>query len=263
MGNPLNHRARKRFAQHFLHDPGVIERIIAAIAPRPGDAMVEIGPGTGALTAPLLERLERLEAVELDRDLIPALQRLDAGRARLTLYNQDALGFDFAALARGCGRLRVVGNLPYNISTPLIFHLLGAVQGLQDMHFLLQREVVDRIAARPGGKTYGRLSVMVQYHCEAERLFAVGAGAFSPPPKVDSAFLRLRPLPTPPPLRDRERFERIVAQAFSQRRKTLRNALRGLVSEQDIRAAGLDPARRGETLSVGQFVALANHVAHR
>lgn len=255
----MNYRPRKRFGQHFLQDPGIIERIVAAIAPRTADAVVEIGPGTGAITAPLLERLDRLEAVELDRDLVPALQRLDAGRGRLTLYNQDALGFDFAALARLRGRLRVVGNLPYNISTPLIFHLLAAVQGLQDMHFLLQREVVSRIAARPGGKSYGRLSVMVQSHCEAEPLFAVGAGAFFPPPKVDSALLRLKPLPIPPPLMSRARFERIVAQAFSQRRKTLRNALRGLVSEHDIRAAGLDPARRGETLSVGQFVALANH----
>lgn len=257
----MPHRPRKRFAQHFLHDPGIIERMVAAIAPRPDDAMVEIGPGTGALTAPLLERLDRLVAVELDRDLIPGLQRLDAGRGRLTLHNQDALGFDFAALAGRCGPLRVVGNLPYNISTPLIFRLLGAVQGIKDMHLLLQREVVGRIAARPGGKAYGRLSVMVQYHCEAEPLFAVGAGAFSPPPRVDSAFLRLRPRPEPPPLRDHRRFEHIVARAFSQRRKTLRNALRGLVSAQDLLAAGLDPALRGETLSVAQFVALANHVA--
>ncbi|OBS10145.1 16S rRNA (adenine(1518)-N(6)/adenine(1519)-N(6))-dimethyltransferase RsmA [Acidihalobacter prosperus] len=252
----MSHVPRKRFGQHFLHDHQVIERIAAAIAPRAEDALIEIGPGEGALTAALLARIDRLDAVELDRDLVPRLRTRFGGR--LDVHEADALRFDFAALAPAQG-LRIVGNLPYNISTPLIFHLLEAAPHIRDMTFLLQREVVQRLAATPGSKPYGRLSVMVQYRCRAESLFEVGPGAFTPPPKVDSALVRLTPWPAPPhPAQDPRLFARLVEQAFSQRRKTLGRALRGQVEAEDFAQAGIDPVRRAETLSVAEFVALAN-----
>ena len=255
----MNHRPRKRFGQHFLHDPHVIAKIVAAIAPRPGETVVEIGPGLGALTRPVLERLGRLEVVELDRDVIPHLQAACAGLGELVVHNVDALRFDFARLAPAARSLRVCGNLPYNISTPLIFHLLAQSRAIRDMHFLLQKEVVDRLAAAPGGGDYGRLSVMVQYHCRAESLFRVAPGAFSPPPKVDSAVVRLTPYEAPPhPADDEDLFARLVNQAFSQRRKTLRNVMKGLLSAEQIEAMGIDPTRRPETLSVAEFVALSN-----
>jgi 16S rRNA (adenine1518-N6/adenine1519-N6)-dimethyltransferase len=254
----LSHRPRKRFGQHFLHDRAVVNRIVEAIDPVPGDRLVEIGPGLGALTAPLLERCGRIEVIEIDRDVIPALRERCAGRGELVVHNADVLTVDFGSLAGGGAPLRVCGNLPYNISTPLLFHLLAAAGSIRDMHFMLQKEVVDRIVAPPGGKDYGRLTVMLAAACRSERLFRVGAGAFSPAPRVESAVVRVTPLPAPPfPLPDPARFARIVAAAFSMRRKTLRNSLRGLVGEETFAATGIDPGRRPETLRPDQFAALA------
>jgi 16S rRNA (adenine1518-N6/adenine1519-N6)-dimethyltransferase len=255
------HRPRKRFGQHFLHDRGVVDRILASVAPRPADALVEIGPGQGALTGPLLERCGHLDVVEIDRDLAASLATSPwAEEGRLTVHLGDALGFDFAALAARCGRrLRVVGNLPYNVSTPLIFHLIEAAAQIEDMHFMLQREVVARLAAPPGDPAYGRLGVMVQYRCRVERLFVVGSGAFSPPPRVESAFVRLVPLATPrAAVADEARFAEVVRRAFSARRKTLRNALAGLVDPAGFAAAGIDPGLRPEALGVEGFARLAD-----
>jgi 16S rRNA (adenine1518-N6/adenine1519-N6)-dimethyltransferase len=251
-------RARKRFGQHFLHDPGVLARIVAAIDPQPGERIVEIGPGRGALTLPLLARSGRLDAIEIDRDLIPDLEARAAGAGELVVHAADALEFDFAALWGAGPRLRVCGNLPYNISTPLLFHLLAARASILDMHFMLQKEVVDRIVAAPGGKQYGRLTVMLAAACRATALFRVGRGAFQPPPAVDSAVVRLVPHSgTPFPLPDAARFARVVAAAFSMRRKTLRNSLRGLVDEAGFEAAGIAADRRPETLAPAEFARLA------
>lgn len=250
-------RPRKRFGQHFLHDPGVIARIVNAIDPRPGEPLVEIGPGLGAITLPLLERAQRVDVVEIDRDVIPVLQERARGLGELVVHQVDALEFDFARLANG-RRLRAVGNLPYNISTPLLFHLLESVAVIADMHFMLQREVVDRMAAKPDTEAYGRLTVMLAAHCGVEKLFDVGPGAFRPPPRVDSAIVRLVPHATAPfVVADRTRFARVVAAAFGQRRKTLRNALRGVVDEAGFGAAGVDPGRRAETLAPADFARLA------
>jgi 16S rRNA (adenine1518-N6/adenine1519-N6)-dimethyltransferase len=251
----LAHRPRKRFGQHFLIDRAAIERIVAAIAPAPADRLVEIGPGQGALTAPLLERVDRMDAVEVDRDLAAALaQRFPAERLRV--HVADALAFDLCALGPA---LRVVGNLPYNISSPLLFHLAQQVACLRDCHFMLQLEVVERMAAPPGGRTYGRLSVMVQYRFAVEKLFRVPAGAFRPVPKVESAVVRLVPRPADAPrARDELRFAELVAGAFSQRRKTLRNALKPWLSAAQIAAAGVDPGARPEMLAVAEFVRLAD-----
>ena len=255
-------RPRKRFGQHFLHDPLVIQRIVRAIDPAPGQRIVEIGPGRGAITLPLLERARALHAVELDRDLIPALEERARSVGELTVHNADALAFDFCALGTGERDLRVVGNLPYNISTPLLFHLLGQQQCLEDMHFMLQREVVQRMAAAPGTRAYGRLTVMLAARCATEALFDIGRGAFQPPPQVASSFVRLRPHPEPPfAIRDPAVFARLVTRAFSMRRKTLRNALRGTLEAADIEAAGLDPGARPETLAPDQFAMLANRAA--
>jgi 16S rRNA (adenine1518-N6/adenine1519-N6)-dimethyltransferase len=255
-------RARKRFGQHFLHDPAVIERIIAAIAPRPGDALVEIGPGQGALTDLLLAASSSLDVIEIDRDLAAALRRQHADQPRLRVHEGDALEFDFAALASGRGqRLRVVGNLPYNISTPLLFRLLDAGAALLDMHFMLQKEVVDRIVAAPGGKQYGRLGVMLAPRVHATRLLDVGPGAFRPPPRVWSALVRLEMRPEPPGWAALPQFAAVVTAAFGQRRKTLRNALGGLLSATQISAAGIDPGARAETLAAADFGRLALAVA--
>lgn len=251
-------RARRRFGQHFLHDPGVIARIVAAIDPRPGERIVEIGPGTGALTAPLLEKCGRLEAIEIDRDLVAPLRERCAGLGELVVHQADVLEFDFRALHAGGRPLRICGNLPYNISTPVLFHLLAARDCLVDLHFMLQREVVLRMAAVPGGRTYGRLTVMLAAVCRVEPLFRVGRGAFQPPPAVDSMVVRLVPHAAAPfPIPDPVRFERLVATAFSARRKTLRNALRPLVTPQAWAATGIDPGRRPETLAPAEFAALA------
>ena len=232
-------RARKRFGQHFLHDPGVIARIVAAIDSKPGQRLVEIGPGLGALTRPLLERCGRLEVIEIDRDVIPELRRRCAGAGELVVHEGDVLEMDIAALHGGGAPLRLCGNLPYNISTPLLFHLLASRALIADMHFMLQKEVVDRMVAGPGGKIYGRLTVMLAVACRAESLFRVGSGAFRPAPAVDSAVVRLVPHEVAPfPLPDAARFARIVAAAFSMRRKTLRNSLRGLVAEDAFDATG-------------------------
>lgn len=258
--NAADHRARKRFGQHFLHDRQVVDRLIRAINPKPGDLMVEIGPGQGALTLPLLRRLGQLEAIELDRDLAAYLVEMCALEGALRLHNVDALTFDFHALARDDRWLRVVGNLPYNISTPLLFHLLAHIQILEDMHFMLQREVVVRLAAKPGSKDYGRLSVMVQFYCRVEPLFTVKPGAFLPPPKVDSMVARLQPhRPSLAPEIPHAALNRVVSQAFSQRRKTLANALKGLLDTADLVTLGIDPRQRPETVELEQYLALARH----
>ncbi|MCP5420613.1 MAG: 16S rRNA (adenine(1518)-N(6)/adenine(1519)-N(6))-dimethyltransferase RsmA [Gammaproteobacteria bacterium] len=251
--------SRKRFGQHFLHDPGVIQRILQAIQPKPEQTLVEIGPGPGAITRPLLEAAGQLVAVELDYNLIPLLRDYCQGAGDLRIFQADALTFDFSALRQDTRRLRVVGNLPYNISTPLLFHLLQQLDAVQDMHFMLQKEVVERLAAGPGKSAYGRLSVMIQYRCEVQPLFAIGRGAFSPPPRVESAFVRLLPHRHPPvAVTDESRFTELVRRAFGQRRKTLRNTLRGLLPESAIAGLGIDPRTRPENLSLAEFAALSN-----
>jgi 16S rRNA (adenine1518-N6/adenine1519-N6)-dimethyltransferase len=259
MNQHQGHTARKRFGQNFLVSPGIVRRIVDAIAARPGDLVVEIGPGLGALTAPLLERIDHLHVVEIDRDLIARLK--DAyPPERLTIHEGDALEFDFATLGTG---LKVVGNLPYNISTPLLFHLAAYAGGVRDMHFMLQKEVVDRMAAEPGSGDYGRLSVMLQYRFDIERLFVVPPGAFNPPPKVDSAIVRLVPrkVGAGDTAKDEALFARVVAAAFSQRRKMLRNTLREMISEDGLAALGIAPTARAEELSVADYVRLSNSVA--
>jgi len=252
------HRARKRFGQHFLHDRGVIGRIAAALAPRPGDRLVEIGPGTGALTRELLARVAHLDAVELDRDLVARL-RTEFPADKLTLHSADALKFDFCRLAKTGQKLRLIGNLPYNISTPLLFHVLDQAGCIQDMLFMLQKEVVTRLGAAPGGKDYGRLSVMIQYRCAVEKLFDVASGAFTPPPQVDSAVVRLVPHAAPPvTVNDPDRFARLVQAAFASRRKVLRNTLKNFLRAEEMQALGIDPTRRAETLSLAEFAALSN-----
>lgn len=255
----MSHIPRKRFGQNFLHDPRVIARIIGAIAPRPDDHLVEVGPGQGAITLELLKAAGKLEAVELDRDLIEPLKARCAGAGEFTVYQGDALKFDFCSLA-GDGRpLRLVGNLPYNISTPLLFHFLDQSACIADMHFMLQKEVVDRMAAGPGSKTYGRLSVMLQTRCAVEPLFEIGPGAFNPPPKVDSAIVRLVPHAAPPfQIDDMALFAGIVGQAFGQRRKTLRKSLQALIPAAAFERAGIAPTERPEQLAPADFARLAN-----
>jgi 16S rRNA (adenine1518-N6/adenine1519-N6)-dimethyltransferase len=251
-------RARKRFGQHFLHDPAVIARIVDAVGLRPGDAAVEIGPGRGALTAGLLSAAGRLDAIEIDRDLAAALHERFRGQTGWTLHTVDALTVDWRALAAARGaRLRIIGNLPYNISTPLLFRLLESADAIADMHFMLQREVVDRIVATPGSREYGRLGVMLAPRVRAARLFEVGSGAFQPPPRVNSAVIHLRVEPQPPHWSRAPLYGPVVTAAFGQRRKTLRNALRAYLSAEAIRALGIDPAARAETLTAAQFGALA------
>ena len=253
------HVPRKRFGQHFLHERGVIERILRALQPAPGDRFVEIGPGEGALTLPLLAEAGRLTAIELDRDLIPVLRERARSVGELNLIEADALTVDFDALAQG-DRLRLVGNLPYNISTPLLFHALHHAGAIRDMHFMLQKEVVQRMAAASGSKTYGRLSVSLQSRCRVEHLFDVAPGAFRPPPKVDSAIVRVVPLERPPldPV-EQDALDRVLRAAFAQRRKTLRNALRGVAGDADLESCGIDPGARAEDVPVARYVALARH----
>lgn len=257
----LGVRPRKRFGQHFLHDPAVIARIAAAINPQSGDALVEIGPGRGALTGRLLASdCGSLDAIEIDRDLAALLRGECGGDPRFSLHNADALRFDFAALARQRGRpLRVVGNLPYNISTPLLFHLLESVRDIRDLHVMLQREVIARMAAQPGDAAYGRLTVMLSPWVEVDRLFDVGPGAFQPPPQVWSAVARLT-VRAEPAFPVSPAFPAVVAAAFSHRRKTLRNALRGLATAEQIASCGVDPSTRPETVSPALFNAIAGTV---
>jgi len=251
----LFHQPRKRFGQHFLADRHYIERIVAAVDPQRRDVVVEIGPGLGALTRPLLERVERLHVVEIDRDLAARLSEAYPPE-RLAVHVADALEFDFASLPED---LRVVGNLPYNISTPLLFRLDAFAGRIRDLTFMLQKEVVDRMVAAPSTADYGRLSVMLQYRFEMARLFDVPPGAFRPPPKVDSAVVRLVPRPASDLAAcDASRLASIVTAAFGQRRKTLRNALSALLPVAAIELAGVDPGSRGETLSVDDYVRLAN-----
>ncbi|MEW8627371.1 MAG: 16S rRNA (adenine(1518)-N(6)/adenine(1519)-N(6))-dimethyltransferase RsmA [Candidatus Thiodiazotropha sp.] len=258
MGNPPAHRARKRFGQNFLHDPGIIQRIVQVIAPQSDDNLAEIGPGQGAITIELLPLVSQMHAIELDRDLIEPLAQCCATLGKLQIHNIDALKFDFSQLAKPERPLRVVGNLPYNISTPLLFHLLDQSACIKDMHFMLQKEVVDRMGADPGSKSYGRLSVMLQARAEVTPLFSIGPGAFNPPPKVDSAFVRLVPHDSPPYQIDNwENFSLVVAQAFSQRRKTLRNCLKKTLTAEAIESVGIDPGLRAESLSVEDFAKLA------
>lgn len=254
----MTHRPRKRFGQHFLHDPAVIERIVTAIRPSPGERLVEIGPGEGSLTLPLLAHGARLTVIELDRDLARRLAARPEAGSTLEVIEADALKVSLADLAASGERLRLVGNLPYNVSTPLLFHLLAQAGTIRDMHFMLQREVVERMAAGPGSKSYGRLSVMLAATCRVEALFDIGPGAFRPPPRVWSSIVRLEPWGEPPfTVADRARFAEVVRRAFGQRRKTLRNALSGLVDEAAIRAAGCDPGARAETLPAAAFARLA------
>ncbi len=255
------HRPRKRFGQNFLTDTNIVSKIAHAIRVQTEDHLVEIGPGLGALTEVLLPQVNAMDAVELDRDLIPRLAQRCGALGQLQIHSADALKFDFASLAVDGRPLRIVGNLPYNISTPLMFPLLKNRAVIRDMHFMLQKEVVDRLAASPGCKDYGRLSVMMQYHCAVDSLFDVPPGAFNPPPKVTSAVVRLRPWDEPPvQVPDVALLEKLVTQAFSQRRKTLRNTLKGLLTAEQITAQDVDPARRAETLSLAEFAALTRAV---
>ena len=257
------HVARKRFGQNFLHDPGILRRIVESIAPRPDQTLIEIGPGEGALTLPLLRAAGKLIAIELDRDLIEPLKAKAQGVGELTVISADALTVDLTALAGGA-RIRLIGNLPYNISTPILFHCLEHAGVIDDMHFMLQKEVVERMAAAPGSKIYGRLSVMLQLRCTVEPLLKVPPGAFRPAPKVDSAVVRLVPLPVAAqPTVDAVPLDRIVRAAFGQRRKTLSNALSGLLDADAIVAAGIDPRARAEQLAPTAFVALAQQLAQR
>ncbi|WP_407354217.1 16S rRNA (adenine(1518)-N(6)/adenine(1519)-N(6))-dimethyltransferase RsmA [Luteimonas sp. R10] len=252
-------RAKKALGQHFLHERGYIDRIVQAVDPRPGERLVEIGPGQGALTLPLLRRHGALTAIEFDRDLIAPLAAAAEGVGELAIVHRDVLAVDLTALAADGGPLRLVGNLPYNISSPILFHALDHAAAIRDMHFMLQKEVVDRMGAAPGSKVYGRLSVMLQARCEVIPLFDIPPGAFRPPPKVDSAVVRL--LPRPPQavgIDDPARFAAVVRAAFGQRRKTLRNALSGVCDAAEIAAAVIDPTSRAEQLAVADFVRLAN-----
>ena len=253
------YKTKKRFGQHFLSDFSVIEKLIYEINPDHNDKIVEIGPGLGALTFPLLNKINTLDVVEIDRDVIARLQQRND--PKLTIHGVDALKFDFTSLLENQAKLRVVGNLPYNISTPLIFHLLDFKNKISDMHFMLQNEVVKRITAEPNSKAYGRLSVMVQYHCKTEYLFFVGPESFDPPPKVDSAILRLSPWQDQPhTAKDEKHLSELVAQSFSMRRKTLRNNLKKVISTEQIETLGIDPSKRAENLSIADFVTLSNFV---
>ena len=253
----MKHVAKKRFGQNFLTDQAIITSLVNAIAPQPNDLMVEIGPGLGALTQPLLQRLENLHVVEIDRDIIAWMEKHYAP-GKVTIHNMDALKFDFTSIAP---RLRVVGNLPYNISTPILFHLLDNVAYIIDMHFMLQKEVVERMVAEPSSAAYGRLSVMLQYHLHMEYLFTVPPEAFDPAPKVESAFVRCVPHPELPfPAKDYALFSRVVATAFGQRRKTLRNTLKGLLDDAGFEALGIDSQWRAENLPLSAFVSIANYL---
>lgn len=251
------HIPRKRFGQNFLVDAGVIDDIVSAVAPRHGDSVVEIGPGLGALTQPLLERLDKLHVIEIDRDLIAQLHRRN-NADKLIIHEGDVLQFDFADLPQD---LRVVGNLPYNISTPLLFRLAEFAGRIRDIHVMLQKEVVERMAASPGDSAFSRLSVMLQYRFDMEILLDVPATSFDPAPKVESAVIRLTPLtPLPHPARNEAMFGSIVARAFSQRRKTLRNTLKGVLADADFARLDIDPSARAQELSVADFVRMADAV---
>ncbi len=259
------HFARKRFGQNFLNDRFVIDNIVTAIHPQPGEAIVEIGPGLGALTEPVAARMDRMTVIELDRDLAARLASHPTLQHKLDIRQQDAMTVDFSALATEAGQsLRVFGNLPYNISTPLMFHLFGYTHAIRDMHFMLQKEVVNRLVAGPNSKAYGRLSVMAQYYCRIIPVLEVPPTAFKPAPKVDSAVVRLMPYEQiPHPVGDIRMLSRITTQAFNQRRKTIRNSLGDLFTPEQLIELGLDPALRAENIAVAQYCQLANWLSSR
>jgi 16S rRNA (adenine1518-N6/adenine1519-N6)-dimethyltransferase len=256
--------ARKRFGQHFLHENFIIDKMVQAIAPQKTDNMIEIGPGLGALTERLLPHLKSLTVIELDKDLIPHLQKKCAVLGELIVYQGDVLKIDFHTLSKTEQVWRLVGNLPYNISTPLLFHCLKQANIIQDMHFMLQKEVVDRITSSPGQASYGRLSVMIQYYCQVEKLFNVKSGAFQPPPKVDSAVIRLNPYrELPYKANDCVLFAQIVRNAFNHRRKMLRNNLANYLQEHEFEQLKINSTQRPEQLAISDYVKLANFAAKR
>ncbi len=253
------HRPRKRFGQHFLIDHRIIQKIVSAINPKEDDQLIEIGPGRGALTKFILSRVAKLTVVELDRDLILGLKLLASDAHQIEVINEDVLNYDFSELTDESHTLRIVGNLPYNISTPLIFHLLDHKAVIKDMHFMLQKEVVDRLVATVGEKDYSRLGVMVQYHCQVQHLFDVSRHAFQPPPKVESAVVRLIPHnQLPYPAKDYQVFADVVRHAFMHRRKTIRNCLKDMISANDLVTLNIDPSLRPEQISLPQYVVIAN-----
>ncbi|USH02167.1 16S rRNA (adenine(1518)-N(6)/adenine(1519)-N(6))-dimethyltransferase RsmA [Grimontia kaedaensis] len=255
----LGHRARKRFGQNFLNDPYIIDGIVSAINPQPGENLVEIGPGLGALTEPVAREVDRLSVVELDRDLAERLRHHPDLADKLTIYEGDAMKFDFTQLSSEENPLRIFGNLPYNVSTPLMFHLFSFAGKVKDMHFMLQKEVVNRLAAGPNSKAYGRLTVMAQYYCKVVPVLEVPPTAFKPAPKVDSAVVRLIPhKELPHPTTSLKWLERVCREGFNQRRKTVRNCFKSLIDAETMESLGIDPSARPESLSLAQFVALAN-----
>jgi len=260
----LGHTARKRFGQNFLNDQNVIDNIVAAIDPKLEDLLVEIGPGLGALTEPVAAKIDTMSVVELDRDLAERLRNHPVLGSKLTIHQGDALAFDFSQLAKPGQRLKVFGNLPYNISTPLMFHLFEQADIIENMHFMLQKEVVLRLCASPNSKAYGRLSVMAQYYCKMIPVLEVGPHCFVPPPKVDSAVIRLEPYrELPYPALDIKQLQNVVKQAFSQRRKTVRNSLKGVLSVDEMALVGVNPTYRAEQVSLEQFVAIANFITKK
>lgn len=255
----LGHRARKRFGQNFLNDPYIIDGIVSAINPQPGENLVEIGPGLGALTEPVAREVDKLSVVELDRDLAERLRNHPELADKLTIYEGDAMKFDFTQLSSEDKPLRIFGNLPYNVSTPLMFHLFSFAGKVQDMHFMLQKEVVNRLAAGPNSKAYGRLTVMAQYYCKVVPVLEVPPTAFKPAPKVDSAVVRLIPhKELPHPATSLKWLERVCREGFNQRRKTVRNCYKSLIDADTMESLGIDPSSRPESLTLAQFVALAN-----
>lgn len=254
----LGHRARKRFGQNFLHDPQVISRIVKAIAPKANDVLVEIGPGLGAITEPVAEAAGHLTVIELDRDLAERLVQHPTLASKLTVHQADAMKFDFTTLAQQGKKLKIFGNLPYNISTPLLFHLFQYADLIENMHFMLQKEVVQRMTAVHGSKAFGRLSVMTQYYCEAMPVVEVGPGAFKPAPKVDSAVVRLLPRAVAERAAvPAEVLNRVCLEAFNQRRKTIRNCFSNFASAEQLEELGLNPGQRPEQLAVADFVRVA------
>jgi len=255
----VTHSPRKRFGQNFLRDPAIIDNILASAQPKVDEHWVEIGPGQGALTEPLLKQVNSLDIIELDRDLVALLEKKFQRQTGLRIHSADALKFDFSALALESKKIRIIGNLPYNISTPLMFHLLTYASVIEDMHFMLQKEVVERICASSGSKRYGRLTIMMAYYCAAEPLFDVPPESFDPAPKVMSSIIRLLPHRQPPvTIHHMNHFNRIVTEAFSQRRKTLRNALKKLISEDQYDALAIDASARPEMLTLSEFAKLSN-----
>lgn len=255
----LGHKARKRFGQNFLNDPYIIDGIVSAINPRPGQNLVEIGPGLGALTEPVGAQTDKFTVIELDRDLAERLRNHPDLADKLTIHEGDAMRFDFNQLVKPNNKLRIFGNLPYNISTPLMFHLFEFHKEIADMHFMLQKEVVNRLSAGPGSKAYGRLTVMAQYYCKVVPVLEVPPTAFVPPPKVDSAVVRLEPYEElPHPATSLKWLDRVCRDGFNQRRKTVRNCYKSLLDEQTLEQLGINPSVRPESLTLQQFVAMAN-----